>query len=51
MVPAGHAVFKMKVGVLPHQDELAHLEAMRGEFGETIDLRLDYNQALSRSAP
>lgn len=47
MVPAGHTVFKMKVGVQPHRDELAHLEAMRSEFGDTIDLRLDYNQALS----
>lgn len=47
MVPAGHTVFKMKVGVQPHRDELAHLEAMRSEFGDTIDLRLDYNQALA----
>ncbi len=47
MVPMGHTLFKMKVGVQPHRDELAHLEAMRAEFGDTIDLRLDYNQALT----
>src|SRR6202034_4631305 len=30
----------------PHREDLAHLETMRAEFGDSIDLRLDYNQAL-----
>ncbi|BAF86817.1 muconate cycloisomerase [Azorhizobium caulinodans ORS 571] len=47
MVPAGHTVFKMKTGVKPHAEELRILETMRGEFGERIDLRLDFNQALT----
>ena len=46
MVPAGNTIFKVKTGVKPHAEDLAHLEAMRGEFGDAIDLRLDYNQAL-----
>ncbi len=46
MVPAGNMIYKVKTGVKPHREDLAHLEAMRGEFGDTIDLRLDYNQAL-----
>jgi muconate cycloisomerase len=46
MVPAGHRVFKVKTGVKPHREDMAHLEAIRDAFGDTIDLRLDYNQAL-----
>lgn len=46
MVPAGNVVYKVKTGVKPHREDLAHLEAMRAEFGDSIDLRLDYNQAL-----
>lgn len=46
MVPAGNVVYKVKTGVKPHSEDLAHLEAMRSEFGNRIDLRLDYNQAL-----
>ena len=46
MVPAGNTIFKVKTGVKPHAEDLAHLEAMRGEFDDAIDLRLDYNQAL-----
>lgn len=46
MVPAGNLIYKVKTGVKPHREDLAHLEAMRSEFGDTIDLRLDYNQAL-----
>jgi muconate cycloisomerase len=46
MVPAGNVIYKVKTGVKPHREDLAHLEAMRAEFGDSIDLRLDYNQAL-----
>ncbi len=46
MVPAGHTIFKVKTGVKPHREELANLEAMRAEFGDAIDLRVDYNQSL-----
>jgi len=46
MVPAGNRIFKVKTGVKSHAEDMAHLEAMRNEFGDAIDLRLDYNQAL-----
>ena len=46
MVPAGNVIYKVKTGVKPHREDLAHLEAMRSEFGDGIDLRIDYNQAL-----
>jgi muconate cycloisomerase len=46
MVPDGNVIYKVKTGVKPHKEDLAHLETMRSEFGDTIDLRLDYNQAL-----
>jgi muconate cycloisomerase len=46
MVPAGNVIYKVKTGVKPHREDLAHLEAMRVAFGDTIDLRVDYNQAL-----
>jgi muconate cycloisomerase len=47
MVPAGNRIFKVKTGVKSHAEDMAHLEAMRNEFGNLIDLRLDYNQALA----
>lgn len=47
MVAEGHRLFKVKTGVKSHAEDLAHLERMRAAFGTTIDLRLDYNQALS----
>ncbi|GAJ92175.1 cycloisomerase [Agrobacterium rhizogenes] len=46
MVPKGNTIFKVKTGVKPHAEDMAHLEAMRDAFGDGIDLRLDYNQAL-----
>lgn len=46
MVPAGNVIYKVKTGVKPHREDIAHLEAIRSEFGDTVDLRLDYNQAL-----
>ncbi|ONG58289.1 cycloisomerase [Pseudoroseomonas deserti] len=46
MVAEGHRLFKVKTGVKPHAEDMAHLEAMRDAFGDRIDLRLDYNQAL-----
>ncbi|MFC0408994.1 enolase C-terminal domain-like protein [Roseomonas elaeocarpi] len=46
MVPAGNRLFKVKTGVKPHREDMAHLEAIRDAFGDTVDLRLDYNQAL-----
>lgn len=47
MVPAGNRIFKVKTGVKPHREDVAHLEAMRNAFGDSIDLRVDYNQALA----
>lgn len=46
MVPEGNRIYKVKTGVKPHREDLAHLEAMRKAFGDGIDLRVDYNQAL-----
>jgi muconate cycloisomerase len=46
MVPGGNVIYKVKTGVKPHREDMAHLEAMRTAFGDTIDLRIDYNQAL-----
>lgn len=46
MVPAGHRLFKVKTGVKPHKEEMANLARMRADFGDKIDLRIDYNQAL-----
>jgi muconate cycloisomerase len=46
MVPVGNRLFKVKTGVKPHAKDMAHLEAIRDTFGDTVDLRLDYNQAL-----
>jgi muconate cycloisomerase len=46
MVPKGNRIFKVKTGVKSHAEDVAHLEAMRNAFGDTIDLRIDYNQAL-----
>jgi muconate cycloisomerase len=46
MVPAGNTIYKVKTGVKPHKEDLAHLEAIRAAFSESIDLRVDYNQAL-----
>lgn len=46
MVPQGNRIFKVKTGVKSHKDDLKHLEAMRNAFGDQIDLRIDYNQAL-----
>ncbi|SFU71094.1 muconate cycloisomerase [Methylobacterium sp. 174MFSha1.1] len=47
MTAGGHRLFKVKTGVKSHAEDLAHLEAMRAAFGEGIDLRVDYNQALA----
>lgn len=47
MTAQGHRLFKVKTGVKPHAEDLRHLEAMRAAFGEGIDLRVDYNQALA----
>nr|WP_245442782.1 enolase C-terminal domain-like protein [Methylobacterium terrae] len=46
MTATGHRLFKVKTGVKTHAEDLRHLEAMRAAFGERIDLRVDYNQAL-----
>lgn len=47
MVAGGHRLFKVKTGVKSHAEDMAHLERMRSVFDNRIDLRLDYNQALS----
>ncbi|MHC2763414.1 L-alanine-DL-glutamate epimerase-like enolase superfamily enzyme [Bradyrhizobium liaoningense] len=47
MVPDGNVIYKVKTGVKPHREDLHHLEAIRNEFGDKVDLRVDYNQALA----
>nr|WP_271578336.1 muconate cycloisomerase family protein [Bradyrhizobium sp. CCBAU 11361] len=47
MVPDGNVIYKVKTGVKPHREDLDHLEAIRKEFGDKVDLRVDYNQALA----
>nr|WP_246102165.1 enolase C-terminal domain-like protein [Methylobacterium terricola] len=47
MTAEGQRLFKVKTGVTSHDQDLAHLEAMRAAFGDRIDLRVDYNQALA----
>jgi len=46
MIPDGHALFKVKLGVRDHREEVANLAAIRQRFGAAVDLRVDYNQAL-----
>jgi len=46
MVPEGNLIYKVKTGVNSHRDDLAHLAAIRQEFDDAVDLRVDYNQAL-----
>jgi len=46
MVGESHSLFKVKTGVFTHAEDMVHLEAMRSAFGDRIDLRVDYNQAL-----
>lgn len=46
MVPNGNRIFKVKTGVKPHREDMEHIAAIRDAFGEAVDLRLDYNQAL-----
>jgi o-succinylbenzoate synthase len=49
-VAEGRRTFKLKLGpALPTPDQLATLEALRGEFAATIALRLDANASLGRS--
>ncbi|CUT12416.1 Muconate cycloisomerase EC 5511 [Bradyrhizobium sp.] len=31
----------------PHREDLEHLPAIRNEFDDKVDLRVDYNQALA----
>lgn len=47
MLPAGHRLFKVKTGVLGHAEDLRRLGAIRDTFGDAVDLRIDYNQALT----
>ncbi|MGY4599222.1 muconate cycloisomerase [Bradyrhizobium sp. GM22.5] len=47
MVPDGNLIYKVKTGVKPHREDLDHLAAIRKEFGDKVDLRVDYNQALA----
>ncbi|WP_128561378.1 enolase C-terminal domain-like protein [Methylobacterium crusticola] len=47
MTAQGHRLFKVKTGVRPHAEDVAHLAAIRSEFGDGVDLRVDYNQALA----
>ncbi|EIG59723.1 muconate cycloisomerase family protein [Bradyrhizobium sp. WSM1253] len=47
IVPDGNVIYKVKTGVKSHREDLDHLAAIRKEFGDKVDLRVDYNQALA----
>jgi len=46
LVADGVHVFKVKTGFSGHAFDIHRLEALRSEFGDTIDLRVDYNQGM-----
>lgn len=43
----GVRLFKLKTGVDSHRFDLMRLEALRGDFPDDLDLRVDYNQGLA----
>lgn len=47
MVAEGHKIFKMKTGFKDHAFDVMRLEKLRDLFGDSIDLRVDYNQGLT----
>ncbi len=46
MLAAGHRIFKVKTGFLPHAEDIRRLAALR-EALPGMDLRVDYNQGLA----
>jgi len=46
LVADGVQVFKVKTGFSGHAFDIHRLETLRSEFGDTIDLRIDYNQGM-----
>ena len=42
----GVRLFKLKTGFADHGFDLIRLETLRAEYGDEIDLRIDYNQGL-----
>jgi muconate cycloisomerase len=48
LLDQGIFVFKIKTGVLPHKDEVSRIEAIRKLLPTTADMRIDFNQGLTR---
>jgi muconate cycloisomerase len=46
LVDDGVHIFKMKTGFAEHRFDLLRLEKLRGRYGDSIDLRVDYNQGM-----
>ena len=37
----GNFIYKVKTGMKPHREDLEHLPAIRNEFDDKVDLRVD----------
>jgi muconate cycloisomerase len=48
LLDQGICVFKIKTGVLPFKDEVRRVEAIRRMLPATADMRIDFNQGLTR---
>ncbi len=46
LVNDGVRLFKLKTGFAPHSFDIMRLERLREKYGETLDLRIDYNQGM-----
>ncbi|WP_343562628.1 enolase C-terminal domain-like protein [Kiloniella sp. b19] len=46
MVEDGVRIFKFKTGFKDHAFDLMRVEKIRSEFGDLLDLRIDYNQGM-----
>lgn len=49
LVGQGVSIFKLKTGFTDHAFDLMRLERLRKTYGDTLDLRIDYNQGMSAS--
>ena len=48
LIDQGFFVFKIKTGVLPLDDEVRRIEAIRRALPSSFDMRIDFNQGLER---
>ncbi len=46
LIEDGVRIFKLKTGFKDHAFDLMRLEKLRNAYGDTLDLRIDYNQGL-----